>query len=330
MAKDVALDLGTASTQVATRDGGLIIDEPTVAAVDIGTGDVLDIGRAALQLAAQSPTSVDAVWPMQHGVVDDDATLQRFITRLIRPLSGGFMERMRLVAAVPSTATPIERRTIRDASKRAGVSEVHLVEQVIAAALGGDLPVHEPIGSMVVNVGAGITEAALLSLGSVVAISSVRAGGADVNEAIRNLLRRDYGVLITDDTAEDIKITVGRLDDDAVMEVPGELVLDGSTVTAIMERSDVATIVDRHVEQTIEAVRAALVQAPPELAQDVSLNGIHFAGGGALLAGLPERVGAAFSLPVHTLADPAHVVVRGAGKCVEAIEDLKPLFLGER
>lgn len=326
VAKDVAVDIGTATTQVVTGASGLLLEEPTVAAVDLKTGDVVEIGHAAIAHVQRGSGRVEAVWPLRHGVVDDYLTLQRFLARLLRPVGRGFMEKMRVVVAIPSAATTTERKTVAEATRKAGASEVHLVEQVVAAALGAGLPVHEPVGTMVVNVGAGLTEAGLLSLGSVVAHSSVRAGGTDVDDAIKDFLRRTHGVVVSDDAAELIKQTVGVSARSEPVEAPGELLIDGSTVTAVVEAVDFDPVVNRYVERVNAAVRATLVQAPPELAQDVLVRGISLAGGGAQLTGLAEAISTEFTVPVHVLAASAQVVALGAGKCAEAIADLKPLF----
>jgi rod shape-determining protein MreB and related proteins len=258
--------------------------------------------------------------------------VRRYLTKLLRPHAGGLMDRTRLVVCVPSTTTAMERRAVRESAKRAGASQVYLIEQTIAAALGGDLPVHEPVGSMIVVAGAGITEAALLSLGSVVGSSNVRTGSGDVDIDIRQAIRRDYGMIVSPRTAEDIKLALSQLasrDEQLMIEANGQLVMDGSIATALLEREEVQPAVDAYVAQTLQAVHECLVQAPPELAQDLFDRGIHFAGGSAPLSGMAEAVANEFGLPVHVLGNPDRVAVLGAGKCLEAIEGLKSLFVGE-
>ena len=294
------------------------------------TGEVIDVGRSALHLVERR-SELDAVWPMRNGVVSDAGVLQRFVTRLMRPYGGSFLDRLHLVVAVPSSSSPIERRSVREAGRRAGASQVHLIEHVMAAALGANLPLHEPVGTMILNVGAGITEAALLSLGCIVASSSVRSGSADIDLAIKNVLRREYAMVISDRTAEDIKLALSGVpaNEQVMIEARGQMAIDGSTVTAILERDEVQSILDEYVAASVEAVRATLVQAPPELGQDVLSRGVHLAGGGALLGGLAPRLVEAFGVPVHVIDEPERAVINGAGKCLEAKEDLRSLFIGE-
>jgi rod shape-determining protein MreB and related proteins len=333
LARDIALDLGTATVQVYVRDRGVVVEEPSVVAVERRSGDVVDAGRSALYLAEESPDRFDLKWPVRHGVAEDAALVQRLVAKLIRPLTGGFMERTRVIVAVPSATSPLERRVVREACKRAGASTVHLIEHVMAAALGGDLPVHEPIGTMVVDVGAGISEAALISVGAIVGSSSVRAGGGDVDRAIKAILRREYGLIITDNTAEHIKLAIGAdvgTGQSVMVEARGERAVDGSVMTAILERDEVQSVVDDHIAGAIESVRACLVQAPPELAQDLFSRGVYLSGGGALLGGLASRISSEFALPVHVMVDPDRAVIMGTGKCLEAMESLQKLFIGER
>jgi rod shape-determining protein MreB and related proteins len=235
-----------------------------------------------------------------------------------------------VLVSVSSCTTPIERRAVRDAAKRAGASSVQLIEHVIAAALGADLPIHEPVGTFVLDVGAGATEAALLSLGCVVSSSSVRSGSSAVDLAIKGVMRRQYGMIITDRTAEEIKLAVSSVPggSDTLIEARGQMALDGSTMTAILERSEVQSVVDAYVEQSIEAVRTCLTGVSPELSQDMIARGLYLVGGGALLGGLAERLAKEFAVPVYVMDQPDHAVVMGAAKCLEDQESLRRLFVG--
>lgn len=311
------------------RGSGVVIDEPTVAAVDRRTSEVVEVGQAALQ-RVDDDDRLHAVWPVQCGAVADAGVAQRFLTRLLRPCRGSFIERTRVVLTVPSSTTRMERRVARDAVRRAGASNVYLIEQPVAAALGGDLPVHEPVGTMVVVAGAGITEAALLSLGCVVGVSAVRSGGADVDAAVKLAMRRDYGMSITDRTAEEIKLAtnqIGRDQRQVLIEASGRMLADGSMVTALLERDEVQPAVDEYIVRILESVRACLVQAPAELAQDLFTRGINLAGAASLSTGLSDAVSETFGLQARLMEQPAHVAVLGAGKCLEAIERLGSLFV---
>lgn len=331
MAKDLAIDLGTTTIQVISRGTGLIVDELAVVAVDRRTQEPVAFGREAVSRSEADPARIEQVWPVRNGTANDEMALHRLLARIIRPQITGMFERARLVITVPSCASPFERRSVREAARRAGASTVHLLEHGMAAALGADLPIHEPIGTFVVDVGAGVTEASLISVGSVVATSSVRTGSVDVDAGIKQVLRREYGMVITDRTAEHIKLAAGRLyqQDDQLIEARGTLATDGSAVTAILERDEVQSIVDSYLASAIDAVRSCIVQAPPELSQDLITQGIHLCGGGALLGGLAERLAEEFGLPVRVLPSPDRVVVNGAGKCLESMDTLRSLFIGE-
>jgi rod shape-determining protein MreB len=331
MAKDLAIDLGTTTVQVVARGSGLVVDELSVVAMDRRTGEPVAFGRDALARAEADPERVEAVWPVRNGVADNELALQQLLARIIRPQIAGLFERAHVVITVASCTSPFERRSVREATRRAGASSVHLLEHGVAAALGADLPIHEPIGTCVVDVGAGVTEATLLSVGSVVASSSVRSGSVDVDAGIKQVLRREYGMVISDRTAERIKLAAGRLQqaDGQLIEARGVLALDGSTMTAILERDEVQGVMDSYLASAQEAVRSCLVQAPPELSQDLITQGLFLCGGGALLGGLADTLSQAFGLPVRVLANPDRVVVMGAGKCLESMETMRSLFVGE-
>ena len=299
-------------------------------AVERRSGDVKDFGRTALVLADQDPDGIELLWPMRAGAVADPVALQRLLARILRPLSTGFMARLRVLITVSSGASPIETRAIRDAARRSGASTVELIEHSVAAMLGADLPIHEPIGTFILDVGAGLTEASMLSLGSVVSTASARAGSASVDSSIKNVLRRQYGMIINDVTAEEIKLALSntRTGSDTLIEARGQMAIDGSTMTAILERSEVQSVVDEYIDASIEAVRQCLVGVTPELGQDLITRGIFIVGGGAHLGGLIERLKEEFSVDARIVDDPEHVVVFGAAKCLEDQDSLRKLFVG--
>lgn len=331
LSSELAVDMGTVSTQLFVRGQGVVLEEPTVAAVVRTSREVVDVGRNALHLVDSQPDRLEAVWPVTGGAIADSAVAQRYLSRLLRPYKGGFLERTRILSCITSSATATERRAAAEACRRAGASNVHLIEQTVASALGGELPVHDAVGTVVVVAGAGITEAALMSLGCVVASSSVRGGVADVDGTLKHAMRREYGMLITDRTAEEMKLAASELARTgalSMIEARGKMVADGSTATALLERDEVQSAVDGYIQTALQAVRACLVQAPPELAQDLFSRGIHLAGGGALLSGLPEAVTDAFGIRSSVMPDPERAAVVGAGKCLEAVDSLKALFVG--
>jgi rod shape-determining protein MreB and related proteins len=282
-----------------------------------------------MYLAQANPGQIELAWPMHSGAVADPVALQRLFARVLRPLSTGFMSRLRVIVTVPSGTSPNERRVVREAARRAGATSVELIEHVIAAALGTDLPIYEPLGTFIMSAGAGMTEAALLSLGSVVASSSVRVGGLSVDIAIKNALRRNYGMIITDITAEEIKLAMGTTPtgSDTLIEARGQMAADGSTVTAILERSEVSDVLDDFMAASLQAVRECMIKASPELIQDLITRGIYVVGGGALLGGLAERLSAEFDVPVHIVDNARHVIAMGAAKCLEDQESLRELYI---
>lgn len=328
---EVAVDLGTSATRLVVRGSDVLVEEPTVAAVEQQSGHVVEIGQAAERMVESAADErYQLVWPLRHGVVDDAVVLARLLARLSRRVPSRFFERTRLLLTVPSAATAIERRTLREAARRAGASTVHLVEQVMAIALGAGLPVHEPAGTMVVSVGAGVTEAAALSLGTIVATSSARLGGADVDVEVKSMLRREYGIVVDDRMAESIKLAAAELylgRSDQLVEAVGTSLADDQIVTAILECDELQPALDRLVHSTVEVVRTCLVEAPPEVAQDLIGRGIHLAGGSAQLPGLGATLARELMLPVHLLAQPAYVASAGAGKCLEAMDDLRDVFV---
>jgi rod shape-determining protein MreB and related proteins len=331
MAKDLAIDLGTTTIQVIVRGSGLVVDELTVVACEQRSREPIAFGRDAIAQAEAEPERIELIWPVRNGAADNEMALQQLLARIIKPQITGLFERARVVMTVPSDASPFERRSVREAVRRAGASSVHLIEHGMAAALGADLPIHEPIGTCVVDVGAGVTEAALISVGSVVAASSVRSGSVDVDLGIKHMLRREYGMVISDRSAEHIKLAAGRMQqsEGQLIEARGTMTLDGSTMTAILERNEVQPVLDLYLTAAEEAVRMCLIQAPPELSQDLLTQGLYLCGGGALLGGLADRLAQSFNLPVHVIPNPDRVVVNGAGKCLESMDTMKPLFIGE-
>lgn len=264
-------------------------------------------------------------------MVSDPKAVGWFVSELVRALGKGRVQRLSMIINVPFATSPLERRVVREAGRDAGAGTVRLLEQSIAAALGGDLRMHEPAGTVVVDAGAGVVEAALISLGSVVARSSARVGSADIDRSIQTLLRRDYGIDVSDSTAEQIKIAVGAAKVDVPMvEATGMSLVDQTSVTAILDGSDVQSEFDRYLNGVNNCVRECLVHAGPDLAQDVIEAGIHLAGGAAQWPGLALGISKEFDIPVHVLGEPKFAGIRGAAKCSESPESLEELFLSER
>lgn len=318
---------------MALRGKGLVLEEPCVVAVDRRSGDVVEMGHRALELVSGDARRFDLVRPVQGGKVSDAPRAQRMVARMVRPHGGRFFDRLRVLVAVPAATTSMERRVVREVVERAGASTVELIEHTMSAALGGNLPVHEPVGTMVVDVGAELAEAAILSLGSRVVGASAVLGGATVDDAIADGLRREYGMVVSRSTAEELKLAVSGLHGrarDVVLEARGRTTYDDDAVVALIERDEVQPFVEAHWDAVAEVVRECLVQAPPELGQDLISRGVHLCGGGALLGGLPAALSERFQLPFHVIDDPGRAVISGAGKCLEAMDSLRTLFVDHR
>lgn len=329
--REIAVDLGSARTKVFVRGHGVVVDEPSVAIVDVRSGDVVEYGNPALNEPADDSGRFEQVSFMRNGAVDSPLVAGQFLSRLIHPYVGRFAERTRMVMCVPSSTTDVERRAIEQVAKKAGASNVYLIEQLMAAALGNDLPVHEPVGTMIVAVGAGTTEVAMLSLGSVVAIGGVRRGSAHLDVEIREMLRREYGMDISRQAAEQVKIALSGLSSDGSMmiEAAGRQLVDGSAMTAIMSPSEVQPFLDNYLHAVVEATRECLVASPPELAQDLFTRGVYLAGAPAANPKLSARLCDEFGLPIKVMNESATAAVTGAGKCLEALESLRGLFVPE-
>ena len=324
---DLAIDLGTANTLVFVRGKGVVCQEPSVVALrrgDRGESKVLAVGRDAKEMLGKTPGMVQAVRPIRDGVIADfemtEVMLRYFITKVHNRRA---FVRPRVIIAVPSIITPVERRAVKESATSAGAREVYLIEEPIASAIGAGLPVTEPSGNMIVDIGGGTTEVAVISLGGIVQSRSVRVAGDKMDEAIVNHVKRKYNLLIGEQTAEQIKIRLGSAfpsDDVSEMEVKGRDLIEGVPKTILLRTDEVREAIAEPVEAIIEAVKHTLEKAPPELAADIVDRGIVLAGGGALLRNLPLLLRERTGLPVMVAEDPLDCVVLGAGKALEELE----------
>jgi rod shape-determining protein MreB and related proteins len=330
---DIAIDLGTANTLVYARGEGIVVNEPSVIALNSRTRDVLAMGHEAWQMIGRTPSTIVARRPLRQGAITDFDVTQRMIRLLLQRARISRFGRPRVVICVPCAITTVEQRAVLEATRRAGAVEAHLLEQPMAAAIGAGLPIGEPLGSMVVDIGGGTTEVALISLGGVVALEAVRVGSFDIDAHIQTYLRREYGIAIGERTAEDIKVTIGSAwpaEGDGVeyaAEVRGRELMSGLPRTVVLSAGEVRDAIDEPVSQMIDAVVTCLGQAPPELAQDLIEQGVFLTGGGGLLRGLDRRLEHENDVPVHLVDAPLECVVLGAGRCVEAFDDLKVMFM---
>jgi len=306
------------------------LNEPSVIALNSRTQDVLAMGHEAWQMIGRTPSYIVAVRPLRKGAITDFEITQRMIRLLLQRVGVSRFNRPRVVICVPSAITTVERRAVIEAAKRAGASEAHLIEQPMAAAIGAGLPINEPMGNMVVDIGGGTSETALISLGGVVALEAVRVGSFDIDAHIQTYIRREYGIAIGERTAEEIKVTIGSAwptEDEYAAEVRGRELMSGLPKTVVLSAEEVREAIDEPVSAMVDSVIACLGQAPPELAQDLIMQGIHLVGGGGMLRGLDLRLEQETEIPVHLVDAPLECVVLGAGHCIEAFDALKVMFM---
>jgi rod shape-determining protein MreB len=330
LGRDLAIDLGTANVLVYARGRGVVVDEPAVVALDAASGRMVAVGTEAKAMVGRTPPRLRTVRPMRGGVITDFETTERLIRYLMKKAHGGFLfAKPRLVVAIPSGLTGVERRAVSDACAQAGARDVYLLEEPLAAAIGAGLPVHEPIGSMVVDVGGGTTETAVISLGGMVTVAATRIGGNDLDDAIQSYIKKEYALAIGDATAERLKIAVASAFPqpvEAKAEVRGSDLVNGLPRTVLVDASELRRAIDEPVRQILDTVKASLDGCPPELAGDVMDNGITVTGGGSLLTGLHELIRHETGMPVHVRDDPLRTVVTGAGMCVEEFDTLRPVL----
>ncbi len=325
---DLAVDLGTANTLVYVPGRGVVVNEPSIVAVHSSDRSVLAVGTKAKAMLGRNPPTIELIRPLRHGVIADyditEAMLHHFIRRAHRART---LAHPRVVISVPSGITQVERRAVQESATQAGASKVYLVSEPVAAALGAGLPVTEPGANMVVDVGGGTTEIAVISLCGIVYSTSLRVGGDDMNDAIALSVRKSHGLLIGELRAEEIKFTLGsaypQADEAAPVPVKGRDLTSGLPRTIVVTGAEVRDALREPVTAIVEAVRACLEQTPPELAADIVDKGITFAGGGALLPGLDRLLNRETQLPIMLSDDPLTCVVRGAGRVLE-----DPVFLG--
>lgn len=331
---DIAIDLGTANTLIYVKDKGIVLDEPSVVAVQndkYGRNDTLAVGAEAKKMLGRTPSGIEAVRPMKDGVIADFNITETMLKEFIRKIHNNkWMAAPRIVICVPCGSTQVERKAIRDSALAAGASSVNLIEEPMAAAIGADLPIHEPTGSMVVDIGGGTTEVGVISLSGMVYSHSVRVGGDTFDDAIVNYIRRSYGMLIGESTAEDIKKTIGSAFPTGrvmEMEVKGRNLAEGVPRSFIINSNEILEALADPLGQITQAVLSALEQTPPELGADIAERGLVLTGGGALLKGLDRLLSEETGLPVTIADDPLTCVVRGSGKALDMIGKVNSIFV---
>ncbi len=333
---DMAVDLGTANTLVSVRGRGIVLIEPSVVAVEKDTKRVLAVGIEAKRMLGRTPGSIVAIRPLKDGVIADfevtEAMLRYFINKT-RVKRFPWQPKPRVVVCVPSGVTEVEKRAVFEATMQAGARHAYLIEEPMAAAIGAGLPIQEPTGNMVVDIGGGTTEVAVISLGGIVVSQSIRIGGDEVDEAIIIHIKREYNVLIGERTAEEIKFEIGSaypLPEELDVEVRGRDLLTGLPRTLQISSEEIRTAVEEPTSAVIAAIKGCLEQTPPELASDIMEYGIVLTGGGSLLKGIEERLRAETGMPVHVSENALINVVLGSAMALEEIDTLKKVLTVSR
>ncbi len=290
------------------------------------------MGHEAWQMIGRTPSYIVAVRPLRKGAITDFEVTQRMIRLLLQRVGVSRLNRPRVVICVPSAITAVERRAVTEAARRAGAADARLIEQPVAAAIGADLPINEPIGNMVIDIGGGTTESALISLGGVVALEAVRVGSFDIDNAIQGYVRREYGIAVGERTAEEIKIVLGSAYPTAgevSAEVRGRELMSGLPKTVVLTPAEVRVAIEEPVTAMVDSVLSCLAQAPPELAQDLIVQGVHLVGGGGMLTGMDLRLTADSDVPVRRVNSPLESVVLGAGKVIEHYQSVQAMFMDD-
>lgn len=327
--KDIGIDLGTANTLVYVRGRGVVINEPSVVALNTKTGQVLAVGHEAKRMLGKTPPHISAIRPLIDGVISDfevtEQMLKFFIDKVHRE-TFTILPRPRVVIGIPSNITEVEKKAVEDAAKNAGAREVYLIEEPMAAAIGARLPIQEPQGSMIVDIGGGTTDVAIISLGGAVVSKNIRVAGDKLTNDIINYAKEEYNLLLGERMAEEIKIAIGSAHD---LEQPMEVVMRGRDLVSglpkevVADDKEIRYAIEKSIKALVDTIKAVIEEAPPELVADIMHNGIVLAGGGSLLRGLSKKIEEETLIPVHICEDPLTSVVRGTGIILEDLDNLK-------
>jgi rod shape-determining protein MreB len=327
MARDMAVDLGTANTVVYVRGRGIVLDEPSVVAVNVRDGRPLAVGLEAKRMIGRTPSHIEAIRPLKDGVIADFEICEKMLRYFIQKVNASRWVKPRMVICVPSGVTGVEKRAVQEAAVFAGArKEPFIIEEPMAAAIGAGLPVHEPSGNMIVDIGGGTTEVAVISLGGIVASQSVRIGGDELDESIINFIKKEYSLALGERTAEEVKITLGSawpLVEELHAEIRGRDLITGLPKTIVTSTEEIREALEEPVSAIVDAVKVTLDKTPPELAADIMEKGIVLAGGGAMLHGLDARLQHETGMPIVVAPDPLHCVAVGGGQTLEEFDVLK-------
>lgn len=331
MGRDMAVDLGTANTLVYVRGRGIVLNEPSVVAVNVKDGRPLAVGAEAKRMIGRTPSHIQAIRPLKDGVIADFEICEKMLRYFIHRVHQRRFAKPRMIICVPSGITGVEQRAVQEAAEYAGARKpAYIIEEPMAAAIGAGLPVHEPTGNMVVDIGGGTTEVAVISLGGIVTSQSVRIGGDELDEAIIQYIKKEYSLALGERTAEEIKIALGSgcpLEEELHAEIRGRDLISGLPKTIVTTTEEIRKAIEEPLSAIIDAVKVTLDKTPPELAADIMEQGIVLTGGGAMLHGLDARLSAETGMPILIAKNPLHSVAIGSGQCLEEFDALKQVLI---
>ena len=330
LGRDLAIDLGTANTLIYARGLGIVLDEPSVVAININDGRPVAVGVEAKRMMGRTPNHIKAIRPLKDGVITDFEVCEKMLRYFIQKVHASKWSKPRMIICVPSGITGVEQRAVQDAAEYAGARKpVHIIEEPMAAAIGANLPVHEPSGNMIVDIGGGTTEVAVISLGGIVTAQSVRVAGDELDDAVLQYIKKEYSLAIGDRTAEEIKIQMGSawpLEEELTADIRGRDLVSGLPRTIQLTTEHVREALAEPVSAIIDAVKTTLDKTPPELAADIMEDGITLTGGGALLGGQAQRLSHETGMPIRVADEPLYSVVIGSGRALENIDAMRGLM----
>ncbi|MFT4773524.1 MAG: rod shape-determining protein MreB [Candidatus Azotimanducaceae bacterium] len=336
LGRDLAIDLGTANTLIYVRGQGIVLDEPSVVAINANDGRPVAVGLEAKRMIGRTPNHIKAIRPLKDGVIADFEVCEKMLRYFIQKVHASKWSKPRMVICVPSGITGVEQRAVQDAAEYAGARKpVHIIEEPMAAAIGADLPVHEPSGNMIVDIGGGTTEVAVISLGGIVTAQSVRVAGDELDDAVLQYIKKEFSLAIGERTAEEIKIQMGSawpMEQELTADIRGRDLISGLPRTMQVTTEHIREALAEPISAIIDAVKTTLDKTPPELAADIMQDGIMLTGGGALLGGLDERLAHETGMPIRVADEPLYSVVIGSGRALENIDAMRGLMSlgGER
>jgi rod shape-determining protein MreB len=330
LGRDIAIDLGTANTLIYVRGQGIVLNEPSVVALDVSDGKPVAVGHEAKRMMGRTPGHIRAVRPLKDGVIADFDVCEKMLRYFIQKVHSSRWSKPRMLICVPSGITGVEQRAVQDAAEFAGARKpVHIIEEPMAAAIGADLAVHEPSGNMIVDIGGGTTEVAVISLGGIVTAQSLRIAGDELDEALLAYLKKEFSLAVGERTAEEIKIQMGSawpFEEEMTADIRGRDLISGLPRTISLSTDQVREAISEPVAAIVDAVRTTLDKTPPELAADIMHQGITITGGGALLAGIDRRLAHETGMPINIANEPLYSVVIGSGRALENIEMMRGLL----